>query len=704
LRREAEFATVAAGLLPLRGSMMTKAKNPLLAGAPVGPSLPPFAAIDPAHFPPAFAEAMARHKAEIDKIAGATSKPTFANTILALEKSGRLLDHVASVFFNLTGAASTPALQEVERDIAPKLAAHQTAVLLNAALFARIDDLYQRRDRLKLDAEQRRVLELHHLWLVRAGARLKPKAKARVAKINERLATLTTEFCQNVLVDEQGWQMVLEDEASLAGLPEGWRQSAAQAGAEAGMPGRHVVTLARGSVEGFLQFSARRDLREEAWRAWTSRGEHAGQHDNRPILAEIVALRTELAKLFGYDTYAAYSLEETMAKTPEAVRGLIGAVWPKALSRVAEEKAALAEVVRAEGGNYKVAPWDWRYLAERVRRERFDLDDAKVRPFLALDNMIAASFDTASRLFGLKFKERRDLAAYHPDVRAWEVKDGRGRHVGLFLGDYFARTGKRSGAWMSSYRSQHKLGAKAAPEVAPIIVNVLNIPKPPAGEPALLSMDEAKTLFHEFGHGLHGLLSNVIYPSISGTSVVRDFVELPSQLYENWLTTRDVMNGFALHAKSGKPMPAALMKKLEAARHFNQGFATVEYAACAALDMDLHARTDEAPLDVSAFERDALKAIGMPGEVVMRHRLPHFQHIVGGYAAGYYSYLWSEVMDADAFAAFEETGDVFDAGVARRLKEYIYSAGNKRDPMAAYVAFRGRAPDVAGLVRKRGLA
>lgn len=678
--------------------------NPLLAReweTPFG--LPPFDEIEPAHFPPAFETALAKHRDEIEKIASAETKPTFANTIVALEKSGRLLDRVASVFFNLTSAHTNADLQAIQRDMAPKLSAHQSAIMLDARLFARVDELFRRRDDLKLDDESRRMLEMQHLWFVRAGAKLGQRAKKRVAEINGRLATLSTQFMQNVLADEQSWRLVLEGEADLAGLSSGLRASAAQAAADAGLEGKHVVTLSRSSVEPFVTFSARRDLRETAFKAWIKRGENKGASDNRGIAAEIMALRAEYAKLMGYKSYAEYSLVETMAKTPAAVADLLGQVWPKAVARAKEERDALQAQAAAEGDNSEIAAWDWRYYAEKVRRARFDLDEAELRPYLQLDNVIAAAFDCASKLFGLSFRELKRVPRYHKDIRVWEVKS-KGKHVGVFIGDYFARPSKQSGAWMSSYRSQHKLGPKDGPEVRPVIVNVMSFSKGGEGEPTLLSFDDARTLFHEFGHGLHGLLSDVTYPSLAGTSVVRDFVELPSQLYEHWLSRPEVLKEFALHAKSGKPMPAKLLERLKSARNFNQGFATVEYTACALLDMELHALDDASGLDVSKFEKAALKKLGMPPEIVMRHRIPHFMHIMGGYAAGYYSYLWSEVMDADAFEAFEEAGDIFEKGTAARLKEFVYSAGNKRDPLDAYVAFRGRPPRIDGLMKKRGFA
>jgi len=603
------------------------------------------------------------------------------------------------VFFNLAGADTNEELQGIEREIAPLLAAHESAIMLNAKLFARVEDLYRRRERLRLSDEQTRVLALHHLWFVRAGAKLGRKAKTRVAEINGRLATLATQFAQNVLKDEQSWHLVLEGERDLAGLPPSLRAAAVRAGAEMGLKGKHVITLSRSSVEPFLQFSARRDLREQAFHAWIKRGEMGGPTDNSAITAEIVALRTELAALLGFASYADYSLDDAMAKTPEGVRTLLQAVWPAAVKRAGKEREALQSQVRAEGGNFEIAAWDWRYYAEKERKARYDVDEAATRPYFALDNVIAAAFNTAGRLFGLRFKELRQAPRYHPDVRVWEVTDTRGSHVGLFLGDYFARPSKRSGAWMSGFRSR----SKVAGNLRPIIVNVMNFAQGEEGQPTLLSLDDARTLFHEFGHGLHGLLSDVTYPSISGTSVTRDFVELPSQLFEHWLMVPQVLQRFALHYQTGKPMPAKLAARVEKSRNFNQGFATVEYVASALVDMELHALPVAGELDVGAFERATLKRLGMPREIVMRHRIPHFLHIIGGYAAGYYSYLWSEVMDADAFAAFEEAGDAFDAGTAARLKKYIYSSGNARDPLEAYVAFRGRPPKIDGMLKKRGL-
>jgi peptidyl-dipeptidase Dcp len=674
------------------------AANPFQTAWRTPHGLPPFAKITAEHFWPAFKDALSQHKAEIAAIGANEKTPTFQNTIVALEKSGDALNKVADVFFNLSGSDTSPALQEIERKLAPVLAHHSNTIQLDQKLFRRIEDLYERRDALKLDDEQMRLLERTYTTFVRAGAKLSAKSRKRVAEINTRLAELVTAFGQNVLADEQSWRLALDGEADLAGLPQGVRDAAARTAADLKLPASHVITLSRSSVEPFLQFSARRDLREEAFKAWIKRGENGGKTDNRKIVAEIVALRAELAKLMGYRTFAEYSLDDTMAKTPDAVRGLLTQVWSAAVSRVGEEREALTALARKEGGNYTLEAWDWRYLAEKERKARYDLDESEIRPYLQLENMIDAAFDTATRLFGLKFKELPDAPRYHPDVRVWEVTTKAGEPVGVFLGDYYARPSKRSGAWMSSFRAQHKLGKGSKP----VIVNVLNFARGAEGKPTLLSIDDARTLFHEFGHGLHGLLSDVRYPTLSGTNVSRDFVELPSQLYEHWLTRPEVLRKFATHFKTGRPMPESLMKRIQASRTFNQGFATAEYVASALVDMDLHALEAAEGLDVGEFEKATLSRLGMPREVVMRHRIPHFQHIMGGYAAGYYSYLWSEVMDADAFAAFEEAGDIYDRKTAARLKQHVYSAGNRRDPLEAYVAFRGRPPKVESLLRKRG--
>lgn len=677
----------------------TEMQNPLLAEWAGALELPPFEAIRPGHFRPAFDRALADHRAEIDIIAENPTPADFENTIAALERSGRALERVASVFFVLAGADTSDEIEAIERDISPLLARHNNALYLNRALYSRIADLYDRRDTLALNAEQARVLERYHTRFVRSGAALEKKAQDRLAAINERLASLGTQFGQNVLSDEKSFVMVLE-ESDLAGLPDFARAAAQAAAEERGHSGKYVITLARSSVETFLQFSARRDLREKAFQAWVARGENGGATDNRSLIAEMVALRAERARLLGFANFADYRLDDQMAKTPQAVRELLDEVWGRALTKAAVERDALQAMIAEEGGNFALAPHDWRYYTEKLRKARYDLDETEIKPHFQLENMIEAAFETARRLFGLSF-DRVDAALYHPDARAWNVTDAQGRHLALFIGDYFARPSKHSGAWMTSLRDQEKLTGN----VRPIVLNVCNFSKPASGEPALLSFDDARTLFHEFGHALHGMLSDVTYPLIAGTAVPSDFVELPSQLYEHWLEVPEILQKYALHAGTGEPLPKALLDRLLATRTFNQGFATIEYTACALVDLDLHSLPNAAALDVAAFERKDLERIAMPPEIVMRHRLPHFQHLFsgGGYAAGYYSYMWSEVLDADAFAAFEETGNAFDPATAKRLRDYVYSAGNRRDPADAYKAFRGRLPTIDALLKKRGL-
>jgi len=675
-------------------------RNPLLSAWKTPFELPPFEAIAAEHFEPAFEAALAKHNAEIARIAANSAKPTFRNTIVALELSGRLLERVSSLFWNLVSAHTNDRLQAIEREMAPRLAAHWNAITSNAALFARIEALYVRRDRLGLTGEELRVLERTHLRFVRAGARLSADGKRRMGKIRERLAALATRFSQNVLADEQAYRLALDGEADLVGLPSFVIDAAAKAAEERGERARHVITLSRSLIEPFLTFSPRRDLREQAYKAWIRRGENGGATDNRALAKEMLVLRQEQAKLLGYDTFAAYRLDDSMAKCPAAVRELIDAIWGPARAKAQAELDKLQTVAAEEGANITIEPWDWRYYAEKVRQKEFAVDTAAIKPYLPLEQVIAAAFATAGRLFGLTFRQIENAPVYHPDVRVFEVRDRDGRHVGLFLGDYFARPSKRSGAWMSSYRSQHRLSS----DVRPIVTNVMNFAKAGDGGPTLLSMDDAHTLFHEFGHALHGLLSDVTYPSLSGTAVVRDFVELPSQLYEHWIDRPEVLGQFARHHATGAPMPQAMIEKLRRARTFNQGFATVEFLASAIVDLELHSRLVGDGDDPMAIEAETLARIGMPAEIAMRHRTPHFSHVfAGGYAAGYYSYLWSEVLDADAFAAFEETGDIFDAKTAERLKRFVYSGGGSRKEEEAYLAFRGRMPSVEGLLHKRGL-
>jgi peptidyl-dipeptidase Dcp len=679
---------------------MTSQDNPFLAEWTSAYQLPPFDDIRPEHYLPAFAAAFDAHRAEIDAIIADPAEPSFANVIAARERSGKQLSKVASVFFNLASTDTNEQFQAIEREMSPRFAAHSQGIAADPALFAKVERLWQRREELGLDVEQKRVLERYHLRHVRAGARLGEAGRARMAEIAQRLAELGTQFSQNVLADEASYMLLLETEDDLAGLPTFLRTAAAATAEARGHPGKYAITLSRSSIEPFLQFSARRDLREEAFRAWMARGTNGGASDNRAIIAEILQLQAERAELLGFDSFATYKLDDTMAKAPGAVRDLLRKVWAPARTKAAEESAKLAALARAAGDNADIAPWDWRYYADKLRKAEHDIDEAVVKPYFELNRMIEAAFETARRLFGLTFRERADLPRYHPDVRVWEVCGADGAVVALFYGDYFTRPSKRGGAWMTSFRDQERMDGP----VLPVIVNVMNFVKGAPGESSLLSLDDARTLFHEFGHGLHGMLSDVTYPSLSGTSVLKDFVELPSQLYEHWLLTPEILDAYARHAETGEPMPPELLSRLLAARNFNQGFSTVEYLASAIIDMDLHDKAPQPGFDVDAAEKETLVRIGMPSQIVLRHRPGHFLHLFGGgYAAGYYSYLWSEVMDADAFRAFEETGDVFNPELASRLKRYIYSSGGTLEPSEAYVAFRGRMPDVEALLEKRGL-
>ena len=668
--------------------------NPLLAAWDTPHGLPPFGAIRPEHFAPAFDQALARHRAEVDAIAARGEAPDFANTIAAFDAAGADYKRIERVFGNLTASATSPELQAAERDLAPRLAAHDAAIYLHGALFARIDAVHERRHGLGLTPEQLRLTERVHLDFVRAGARLAPAARARVATIAEELAALQTNFSQNVLADEAEWKLVLRTEADLAGLPESLR-SAARAAAEArDEPGAWVITLSRSLVVPFLTYSERRDLRERVFNAWTRRGELEPGRDNHAVMRAILQLRGELARLHGYANFSDYALVDRMARTPAAVAELLERVWPAARAKALAERDALQATADARGDGVRIAAWDWRYYAEKVRQSRYALDDAELKPYFKLEAMVAAAFDCAQRLFGLSFTRRDDLPAYHPDVVSYEVHDRSGRLVAIFQQDNFARATKRGGAWMSVLRGQSR-------GVIPLVLNNNNFAK---GEPTLLSVDDVRTLFHEFGHGLHGMLSNVEYERLGGTQVLRDFVELPSQIFEHWAMEPAVLKRFARHERTGEPISDALLDKLAAARRFNQGFETVEYTACALVDMALHA-ADPVPTDLAAFEREELARLGMPTEIVLRHRLPHFQHLFSSdaYAAGYYVYLWAEVLDADGYQAFVEAGDPFDADVAARLHRHVYAVGNAVEPGQTYRAFRGRDARVEPLLAKRGL-
>ena len=666
--------------------------NPLLSDWTTEFALPPFAQITDADFAPAFDQGLAEARAAIAAIAENPKAPDFANTIEALELAEGTLDRVSGVFYNLAGADSTPDREALQRDLAPKLSAFSSEITTNTALFARIETLWEGRDSLDLTAEQMRVLTLYRQMFVRAGAKLQGAASARLTEVKSRLAVLGTQFSQNVLGDEREWFMPIAEE-DLEGLPDFVIATARAAGEERGAEGP-VITLNRSLIVPFLQFSPRRELRKIAYEAWVARGANGNAHDNRGIAAETLSLRAERAALLGYASFADFKLEPEMAKTPAAVRDLLMRVWAPARTRANADAEVLEAMMQADGVNGDLEPWDWRYYSEKRRKAEHDLDESLLKPYLGLEAMIGAQFDCANRLFGLEFRPL-DIPLYHKDARAWEVTRN-GKHIAVFIGDYFARGSKRSGAWCSAMRSQRKLGG----DVRPIVVNICNFAK---GDPALLSYDDARTLFHEFGHALHQMLSDVTHGFISGTSVARDFVELPSQLYEHWLEVPEVLAKHARHWKTGAPMPQDMLERLLAAGTYDQGFATVEFVASALVDLAFHEGAP--PEDPMARQAEILAEIGMPRPIRMRHATPHFAHVFSGdgYSSGYYSYMWSEVMDADAFAAFEETGDVFDPATAARLETFILSAGGSQDAEALYTAFRGKMPGVEPLLKGRGL-
>ncbi|WP_431262833.1 M3 family metallopeptidase [Roseateles chitinivorans] len=680
-----------------------KLSNPLLSAWTGAYGLPPFDAIRAEHVEPAFDAALAAHRAELDAITANPAAPDFDNTLAALDRAGRALTALEHLFSTLSASASSPELQAVQRRMAAPLAAHTNAIYLNAALFERVERLHEQRASLGLPPESLRLLERVHLDFVRAGARLQGEARARYAANMERQAELNTRFAQNVLADESSYQLVLRGEAELAGLPDFVRAAARQAALDRGQAeeGVHVVTLSRSLIVPFLTFSERRDLREQAWRAWVGRGEIAGETDNRDLVRELLALRHEQAALHGHRSFADYALADTMAGRQSAVQGLLDQVWEPAKTAAARERAMLDEVRTQLGHDLTIEAWDWRWYAEKVRQQRFQLDEAEVKPYFPLEAMVQAMFDCASRLYGLRFVAQPQVAGYHPDVKVYEVQRPDGSLRGIFVQDNFARPTKRSGAWMNALRWQARNGIDALP----IILNNNNFAKGAPGEPTLLSFDDVRTLFHEFGHGLHGLLSDVEFERLSGTQVLRDFVELPSQLMEHWMAEPAVLKRHARHYKTGEPLPDALLDRLKAAATFNQGYETVRYCASALVDLALHAQEQADVPDPVAFERETLERLGLPPAIGLNHRLTHFQHLFSGsyYASGYYVYLWAEVLDCDAFEAFVEAGDPFDAKTAQSLLANILSVGNSREPGATYRAFRGRDASVVPMLKGRGL-
>ena len=696
-------AVVAAGVPANAAAPAASPANPLLApwSGPYG-GVPPFGAVRVEHFKPALEAAMAEQLKEIDAITANPAKPDFANTVAALERAGRTLNRVGAIFGVFSSTMSTPDFQAVESEMAPKLAAFGDQITQNEKLFARVAAVYDSRGTLNLTPEQKRLVWLDYTGLVRAGAKLDKPAKDRLTAINQRLASLFTSFSQNLLADETDYVLVLDKEADLAGLPDSLRQAAAAAAESRGHKGKWAILNTRSSMEPFLTYSDRRDLREKVWRTYYNRGDNGDAHDNNKIITEILKLRAERAKLLGYQTHAHWRLENTMAKTPERAMELMEAVWTPAVARVHEEVADMQALADKEGAKITIEPWDYRYYAEKVRKAKYDLDENAVMPYLQLEKLREGMFWAAGELFGFHFTQVKDAPVVQPDIRVWKVTDAAGKLVGLWYFDPYARPGKGSGAWMNAYRNQERFDGA----VPTIVSNNTNFVKGKPGEPILISWDDATGLFHEFGHALHGLNSSVEYPSLSGTSVPNDYAEFPSQLMENFLSTPEVLNRYALHYQTGKPIPKELVERLDRAAKFNQGFKTVEYLAGAIVDMKLHlAATPDKDIDPDAFERQALAELGMPKEIVMRHRTPQFGHIFAGdgYSAGYYAYLWSDTLAADAWEAFKEApGGPWDKDVAKRLHDHVFSVGNTIDPADGYRAFRGRDPGTAALMRKRG--
>ena len=686
--------------LLLTGSMAWA--NPFSAEWDTPFGVPAFDKVKLEHYRPAFDEGIELHKKEIAAIIDNQSAPTFGNTIEAMELSGAMLDRVSQVFFAMRSSMTNDEIEAIAKDVAPKLSKHRDDILLDARLFQKVEAVYGQRDKLDLMPEQDRLLEEHRKSFVRGGAKLAPDKKQQLKDVNVELSLLSLKFGENVLKENNRFEMVIEDEADLAGLPESVVSAAAETAAERGREGKWVFTLHKPSMIPFLQYSQKRELREKIYEGYINCGNHGDELDNKETAAKMAALRVERAGLLGYETHAHFVLEENMAKEPKNVYKLLDELWKPALARAKAEGAEMQRMIDKEGGHFKLQSWDWWYYAEKIRKEKYALGEEMLRPYFKLENVLDGAFEVAARLYGLQFEKRTGVPTYHEDVSVFEVKEADGTHLGILYVDYFPRASKRGGAWMGEFRQQWKVDGK---DVRPIIYNVGNFSKPTAGKPSLLSFEEVETLFHEFGHALHGLLSDCTYQSLAGTNVSRDFVELPSQIMENWATEPEVLRKYARHHETDQPMPDALIEKIHKARHFNQGFATTEYLAASFLDMNWHTLTEaDAELDVLAFEDKCLEKIGLIPEIISRYRSPYFRHIfAGGYSSGYYSYIWSEVLDADAFQAFKETGDVFNPMMAKAFRENVLSRGNTEDPKALYKRFRGKEPGIEPLLERRGL-
>lgn len=674
--------------------------NPLLCSYNTPFEVPPFEKIQNKHFKPAFEVAIKQHNDEIAAIVNNTEAPTFDNTVAALDYSGILLEKIGSVFYNLNSANTNDSLQQIAQEVSPMLSAHEDEILFNAQLFSRIKAVYDQKSTLKLTPEQDRVLSETYKDFISGGAGLDSVNKEKLGKINSELSVLTLKFGQNLLAETNAFKLTIDNKNDLEGLPQGLIDAAAEDATKDGKSGKWVFTLNNPSIMPFLQYSSKRDLREKMFRAYMMRGNNGNDKDNKALINQIVNLRLQRAKLLGYTDHASLVLDRNMAQNPQNVYNLLNQLWEPALKRAKDEMADLQSFIDKEGKSFKLEAWDWRYYAEKVRKEKYDLDEEQLKPYFKLENVREGIFQVANKLYGLQFSEINDIPKYHPDVVAYEVKNADGSHLAVLYLDFFPRESKRGGAWMTSYRDQYK---KDGQNISSVISLVCNFTKPTADQPSLLTLDEVETFFHEFGHALHGMLSNCTYRSVSGTSVPRDFVELPSQIMENWAVEPEVLALYAKHYKTGEAMPASLIEKMEKSQHFNQGFATVEYLAASFLDMGFHTISDTASINVVELEKTTLDKINLMPEIISRYRSTYFNHIfAGGYSAGYYSYVWAEILDADAFDAFKQKG-IFDPSLAKAFRENVLEKGGSEDPMVLYKRFRGEEPQITPLLKRRGL-
>ncbi len=674
--------------------------NPLLSEFDTPFGVPPFDLIESEHFMPAYEKAMVLQNEEIDAIVQNEEAPTFDNTVAAFDYSGALLTQVSSIFGNIRSANTNDDLQAIAKELVPLNSAHRANISMNTVLFGKIKSVYDQQEEMNLTAEQTMLLEKTYKGFIRGGANLNDEDKNKLRKIDEKLSMLTLQFGENLLKETNSFQMVIEDEADLAGLTEAIVAGAAEAATDADLDGKWLFTLHKPSWIPFLQYAEKRALREKIYKAMYNRANNGNEFDNKQIISDLVNLRTERAHLLGYDSHASFMLEDRMAKEPGNVYDLCMQLWEPALANAKKEAAMMQEMINKEGGDFKLASWDWWYYAEKIRKEKYDLDEEEIRPYFNLEAVTNGVFSVVKNLYGVTFEERDDIPAYHEDATAYEVKESDGTHLGVLYIDYHPRASKRAGAWSTSYRKQCYIDGKKVHTIGSI---VCNFSKPTGDKPALLSFDEALTLFHEMGHAIHGLFSNCTYPGISGTSVPRDFVELPSQIMENWGAHPEVLKTYAKHYETGEPIPDALIEKISASSKFNQGFVTTEYLAASLLDMDYHTISEVKDIDVNAFEKDAMKKIGLIEEIIPRYRSTYFSHVFsGGYSAGYYSYIWAEVLDKDAFEAFKDT-ELFNQELAQSFRNNILAAGGTADPMEMYLKFRGQEPDVNALLEGRGL-